>query len=105
MTTLGSGPFAYDVVENWENPPDGVGWREVAGVITDDDDNVFRIRDINKFYFGNNSWINTGKCTLLNLFFNSGCFGDTLNRKNDLVFCFVSFHPYQENSTVEICER
>ena len=41
MTTLGSGQFAYKVADGWENLPDGVGWREVAGVITDDDDNVY----------------------------------------------------------------
>ena len=41
MTTLGSGQFAYKVIEGWEKPPDGIGWREVAGVIADDDDNVY----------------------------------------------------------------
>ena len=39
--TLGNGQFAYDVVENWEKLPDGIGWRETAGVITDVDDNVY----------------------------------------------------------------
>ena len=39
--TLGSGRFAYDVVENWEKLPEGVGWRETAGVITDANDNVY----------------------------------------------------------------
>ena len=39
--TLGTGQFAYEVVVNWEKLPDGVGWRETAGVITDADDNVY----------------------------------------------------------------
>ena len=39
--TLGSGQFAYEVIVNWEKLPDGVGWRETAGVITDADDNVY----------------------------------------------------------------
>ena len=38
---LGSGQFAYEVVVDWETLPAGVGWREVAGVITDADDNVY----------------------------------------------------------------
>ena len=39
--TLGSGQFAYEVIVNWEKLPDGVGWRETAGVITDAHDNVY----------------------------------------------------------------
>ena len=38
---LGSGRFEYEVAVGWEKPPAGVGWREVAGVITDEDDNVY----------------------------------------------------------------
>ena len=38
---LGSGRFEYEVEVGWEKLPDGVGWREVAGVITDEDDNVY----------------------------------------------------------------
>ena len=38
---LGSGEFAYEVVVGWEKPPAGIGWREVAGVVTDADDNVY----------------------------------------------------------------
>ena len=38
---LGSGRFEYEVEVGWEKLPDGVGWREVAGVITDQDDNVY----------------------------------------------------------------
>ena len=38
---LGSGQFAYEVAVGWESLPSGVNWRETAGVITDDDDNVY----------------------------------------------------------------
>ena len=38
---LGAGQFGYEVDVGWETLPPGVGWREVAGVITDDDDNVY----------------------------------------------------------------
>ena len=38
---LGSGEFAYEVVVGWEKPPAGIGWREVAGVVTDAEDNVY----------------------------------------------------------------
>ena len=38
---LGSGRFEYEVAVGWEKLPDGVGWREVAGVVTDADDNVY----------------------------------------------------------------
>ena len=38
---LGSGEFAYEVVAGWEKPPAGIGWREVAGVVTDAEDNVY----------------------------------------------------------------
>ena len=38
---LGSGQFAYEVVVGWEKLPPGMGWREVAGVMTDADDNVY----------------------------------------------------------------
>lgn len=38
---LGSGQFTYKVAVNWESIPDGYQWREVAGVITDSDDNVY----------------------------------------------------------------
>ena len=39
---LGSGEFAYEVVVGWEKPA-GLesSWREVAGVVTDADDNVY----------------------------------------------------------------
>ena len=38
---LGTGQFGYEVAVGWEKLPSGIGWREVAGVITDDDDNVY----------------------------------------------------------------
>ncbi len=38
---LGSGQFEYEAAAGWENLPPGIGWREVAGVITDADDNVY----------------------------------------------------------------
>ena len=38
---LGGGRFEYQVEVGWEKLPDGVGWREVAGVVTDEDDNVY----------------------------------------------------------------
>ena len=39
--TLGSGQYTYKVEVNWETVPEGYGWREVPGVATDDDDNVY----------------------------------------------------------------
>ena len=38
---MGTGQFTYEVVAGWETLPAGVGWREVAGVVTDADDNVY----------------------------------------------------------------
>ena len=38
---LGAGQFAYAVDVDWEKLPPGVGWREVAAVITDGNDNVY----------------------------------------------------------------
>ena len=38
---LGSGEFKYEVAVDWETIPDGYQWREVAGVITDANDNVY----------------------------------------------------------------
>ena len=39
--TLGNGNFLYKVIENWEQIPNGYSWKETAGVITDDHDNVY----------------------------------------------------------------
>ncbi len=38
---LGTGQFGYEVAIGWEKLPPGIGWREVAGIITDRDDNVY----------------------------------------------------------------
>ena len=38
---LGSGQFRYEVAVDWETFPEGYQWREVAGVITDSNDNVY----------------------------------------------------------------
>ncbi|HCH09414.1 MAG TPA: hypothetical protein DEW32_09500, partial [Dehalococcoidia bacterium] len=38
---MGSGEFKYEVAVDWETIPDGYQWREVAGVITDANDNVY----------------------------------------------------------------
>ena len=38
---LGSGEFSYEVAVGWEKLPPGMSWREVAGVVTDADDNVY----------------------------------------------------------------
>ena len=39
--TLGNGNFLYKVIENWEQIPNGYSWKETAGVITDENDNVY----------------------------------------------------------------
>ena len=39
--TLGQGNFKYKVESSWEVVPEGYEWREVAGVITDSNDNVY----------------------------------------------------------------
>ena len=38
---LGTEPFAYEVVADWEKLPPGYSWREVAGVAVDSQDRVY----------------------------------------------------------------
>ena len=38
---IGGGEFVYEVLENWEQLPNGFGWPETAGVATDNQDNVY----------------------------------------------------------------
>ena len=41
MVTLGTGNYTYEVVENWAKLPDGWGFKEVAAVGVDANDNVY----------------------------------------------------------------
>ena len=41
QTKSGGGNFVYEFVENWEKIPEGLSWRETAGVATDSNDNVY----------------------------------------------------------------
>ena len=41
MVTLGAGNYTYEVVENWAKLPDGWGFKEVAAVGVDANDNVY----------------------------------------------------------------
>ena len=40
-SSVGSGDFRYEFIENWEKMPDGYSWPETASVITDREDNVY----------------------------------------------------------------
>ena len=40
-TIVGSGKFKFKVIENWENLPAGFNWKETAGVITDNNDDIY----------------------------------------------------------------
>ena len=40
-TIVGSGSFRYEVQEGWAQLPDGMTFKEVAGVGVDKDDNVY----------------------------------------------------------------
>ena len=38
---VGSGEFRYKINENWENLPNGFSWKETAGVIADNNDDIY----------------------------------------------------------------
>ena len=38
---VGSGEFRYKINENWENLPNGFSWKETAGVIADNYDDIY----------------------------------------------------------------
>ena len=38
---VGSGNFKYKINENWEKLPDGFNWKETAGVIVDNNDDIY----------------------------------------------------------------
>ena len=38
---MGAGEFRYRAQPKWETMPEGYEWREVAGVATDAEDNVY----------------------------------------------------------------
>ena len=41
MVALGTGAYTYEVIENWAKVPAGWSFKEVGGVGTDAQDNVY----------------------------------------------------------------